>query len=83
LKDIVTAAHDGRVLMLLVSDSQEQSGVFDEATHRVKGGDTGNSGDEDLVNDAAVQTILHVGDVLVVPHAKMPNGSPLAAIFRY
>jgi hypothetical protein len=83
LKDVVTAAHDGRVVTLLVSDSQEQTGIFDEATHQVKGRATGSTEDEDLVNDAVVQTILHAGDVLVAPHAKMPHGSPLAAIFRY
>jgi hypothetical protein len=83
LKEVVTAAHDGRVLTLLVSDSMEKTGVFDEPTHRVKGAETGGTGDEDLVNDAAVQTILHAGEVLVAPHNKLPNGSPLAAIFRY
>ncbi|HEY3456931.1 MAG TPA: hypothetical protein VGK64_20300 [Bryobacteraceae bacterium] len=83
LKDVVTAAHDGRVVTLLVSDSQEQTGTFNEATHQVKGRATGSTEDEDLVNDAVVQTILHAGDVLVAPHAKMPNGNALAAIFRY
>lgn len=83
LKDVVTAAHDGRVMTLLISDSQEQTGSFDEATHQVKGKETGGAEDEDLVNDAAVQTVMHGGNVLVAPHQKMPNGSPLAAIFRY
>lgn len=83
LKEVVTAAHDGRVLTLLMSDAQETTGVFDEATHSVKAKETGTADDEDLVNDAAVQTILHAGNVLVVPHNKMPNGSPVAAIFRY
>ncbi|HSU31632.1 MAG TPA: hypothetical protein VLJ11_10375 [Bryobacteraceae bacterium] len=83
LKDVVTAAHDGRVLTLLVSDRQEQTGRFDEATNSVKGRGTGSTEDEDLLNDAAVQTILHAGNVLVAPHNKMPNGSPLAATFRY
>jgi hypothetical protein len=83
LKDIVTAAHDGRVLTLLVSDSLEATGAFDEATHSVKGRQTGASEDEDLVNDAAVQTILHAGQVCVVPNSKLPNGAPLAAVFRY
>lgn len=83
LKDVVTAAHDGRILTLLISDSQEHTGVFDEATHSVKGRETGSSEDEDLLNDAAVQTILHAGNVLVAAHSKMPNGSPMAAIFRY
>jgi Bacterial archaeo-eukaryotic release factor family 3 len=83
LKDVVTAAHDGRVLTLLVSDSLETTGVFDEATHTVKGRETGTSDDEDLINDAAAQTILHAGQVYVVPNGKMPNGAPLAAIFRF
>lgn len=83
LKNVVTAAHDGRVLTLLVSDSLETTGMFDESTHSVKGRETGGSADEDLVNDAAVQTILHAGQVFVVPTGKMPNGAPLAAIFRF
>ena len=83
LKDVIKAAHDGRVLTLLVSDSLEKTGVFDEDTHVVKGRKTGTVEDEDLVNDAAVQTILHAGKVLVAPHHKMPNGAALAAIFRF
>jgi Bacterial archaeo-eukaryotic release factor family 3 len=83
LKDIIPAAHDGRVLTLLVSDSLETTGSFDEATYTVKGRETGTSGDEDLVNDAVVQTILHAGHVFVVPNSKMPNGAPLSAIFRF
>ncbi|MBV9300615.1 MAG: hypothetical protein JOY62_04915 [Acidobacteriaceae bacterium] len=83
LKDIVPAAHDGRVLTLLVSDSLETTGSFDEATHTVKGRESGNSEDEDLVNDAVVQTILHAGQVFVVPNGKMPNGAPLSATFRF
>lgn len=83
LKDVVTAAHDGRVLTLLVSDSLEATGVFDEGTHTVKGRETGTSEDEDLVNDAVVQTILHAGQIFVAPNSKMPHGSPVAAIYRF
>jgi hypothetical protein len=83
LKEVITAAHDGRVLTLLVSDSLEKTGVFNEATHSVKGRETGGSNDVDLVNDAALQAILHAGKVLVVPHNKMPNGSAVAATFRF
>lgn len=81
LKEIVTAAHDGRVVKLIVSDSLEQPGAMDEATHQVTGNNTG--GEYDLLNNAAVETILHAGQVFVAPNKKMPNGSPLAAIFRY
>ncbi|MBV8549971.1 MAG: hypothetical protein JOY54_01635 [Acidobacteriaceae bacterium] len=83
LKEVLTAAYDGRVVTLLVSDSLETIGVFDRTTHTARGRETGTSSDEDLVNDAAVQTILHSGQVLVVPNSKMPNGAPLAAIYRF
>lgn len=83
LKDIVTAAHDGRVLTLLISDSLESTGVFNEATHTVKARETGTSEDGDLINDAAVETILHAGQVYVVENGRMPNGAPLAAVFRF
>jgi hypothetical protein len=83
LKDIVPAAHDGRVLTLLVSDSAEIPGSFDETTYKVKGRESGTSEDEDLINDAVVQTILHAGQVFVVANRKMPNGAPLSAIFRF
>ena len=83
LKDVVMAAHEGRVLTLLVSDLLETTGKFDESTHTVKGRETGTAEDEDLVNDSAVQTILHAGQVYVVPNSKMPNGAPVAAIYRF
>ncbi len=83
LKDVVTAAHDGRVLNLLVSDTLEKTGAFDETTHSVVGHARDASEEEDLVNDAAVQTILHAGQVFCVSNKKMPNGAPLAAVFRY
>ena len=83
LKEILPATYEGRVLTLLVSDSVETTGAFDEATYTVKGRETGSSEDEDLVNDAVVQTILHAGQVYVVPNSKMPHGTPLAAIYRF
>lgn len=81
--EVVQAAHDGRVQTLLISDSLELTGRFDEASNKMVGRETGRAEDEDLVNDAAAQTILHGGTVLVVPHRKMPNGAATAAIFRY
>jgi hypothetical protein len=83
LKDVVTAAHNGRIKTLLVSDSLQTTGVFDATTHTVKGRETGTPEDEDLVNDAVVQTILHAGQIFVAPNGKMPHGSAVAAIFRF
>jgi hypothetical protein len=83
LKEILLAAHEGRVLTLLVSDSLETPGSFDESTYTVKGRESGTADDEDLVNDAVVQVIRHAGEVLVAPNGKMPNGAPVSAIFRF
>jgi len=83
LRDIVTAAHEGRVLTLFVSDTLGQTGSFNEATHSMKGRETGSAEDEDLVNGAVVQVILHAGQVFVVPNTKMPNGTPVAATYRF
>ncbi len=83
VKEAVTAAHDGRVLTLLVSDSMQLTGRFEEATHRVKARPNGLAEEEDLLNAAAVECLLHAGNVLVAPNTRMPNGAPLAAILRF
>lgn len=83
LKEVVAAAHDGRILTLLVSDSMELTGRFEESTHEVKAKPNGLPDEEDLLNVAAVQTILHAGQVLVAPNTRMPNGAPLAAVLRF
>ena len=83
IKDVVKAAHEGRVLTLMVSNTLEQTGTFDEATQAAKGHSNGSADEEDLINDAAVQTILHGGKVLSLSNKQMPNGAAAAAIFRY
>jgi hypothetical protein len=83
IKDVVKAAHEGRVLTLMVSNTLTQSGTFDEATQAAKGHSNGSAEEEDLINDAAVQTILHGGKVLSLSNKQMPNGAAAAAIFRY
>lgn len=83
VKEVVMAAHDGRVRILLVSDSIERTGRVDEMAHTVKVRKDGAPEEEDLLNDASVQTILHGGEVLVAPNKKMPNGAALAAVLRF
>lgn len=81
LEEVVTAAHDGRVLTLLASDTQDATGFFDESTNTVR--TKGQGRKEDLVNEAIVQTILHAGKVLIVNQAKMPENAALAATYRF
>jgi len=83
LKEVVAAAYDGRILTLLLSDSMQLPGRFEESTHEVKAKSNGLPDEEDLLNVAAVQCLLHSGQVLVAPNNKMPNGAPAAAVLRF
>jgi hypothetical protein len=83
IKDVVLAAHDGRVNILLVSDSLDVKGRFEEDVHQVKVREDGAPDEEDLLNVAAVQTILHGGQVLVAPNRQMPSGAAMAALLRF
>ena len=38
---------------------------------------------EDLLDLAAVQTLLHGGTIYAVEPEQVPGGGPLAALFRY
>lgn len=45
--------------------------------------DSRDSDDIDLVEMVAVQTMLHDGALFVVPPDHLPDGVPIAAIYRY
>ena len=77
------AAYYGRVESLFVAVDQEQWGSFDPATETLQIHEQGEPGDEDLLDLAATQTLLHGGAVYAVEQAQMPTGVPLAAVFRY
>lgn len=83
LKDIVKGAFDGRVSELILAEGAQYMGNFDQATDSARGHKQPLPGDEDLLNAAAVQTILHAGQVFVVPPNKVPHGAPAIALFRY
>ncbi len=41
------------------------------------------TGDEDLLESAAIQTLLNGGTVYMIGAEKMPDTVPLAAVYRY
>ena len=41
------------------------------------------NGDDDKINEAAIQTLLHGGQVFVVGPDQMPDRAPLGAVMRY
>ena len=83
IKEIVKAAHDGRVLYLFAAQGAQHMGNFDEMTHKVRTHGQERPGDEDLINAAVMQTLAHAGDVFIVARNKVPHGSQMAAVTRY
>lgn len=83
LAETVAAAYYGRVDQLFVAVGVQQWGIFDQENNELKVHDPAEIGDEDLLNSAAIQTLLNGGKVFVVDPDQVPNTAPLAAIFRY
>ncbi len=83
LGDIVPAATSGRVEALWVARGVQAWGRYDPADETVLLHETPEAGDQELLDLAAVQTILHAGTVYPLDRMKAPGEGPVAAIFRY
>lgn len=83
VKEAVLAAHHGRVDKLFVAADIQVWGVFDAAANTVSVHKEAEPGDEDLLDLAAIQTMLNNGAVYAVPLKHVPDQAPLAALFRY
>jgi hypothetical protein len=83
IRTIVPAAHYGRVDTLFVAVGLQHWGAFDPQTDTIDIHGEEKPGDEDLLDLAAVQTLLHGGRVYAKEPEKVPDGAPLAAVFRY
>jgi len=79
-QDIVKAAYEGRISHLLLRPDAEFTGDFDEVRQRVR---RRPEVPRDLLNEAAIETLRHGGAAWSLPADKMPNGVPVAAVFRY
>jgi hypothetical protein len=83
LRAIVPAAHDGRIATLFVAAGQRRWGTFDPTTGVLILHEAAQPRDTELVDFAAIETILHSGAVYVVAPEQLTDAAPLAAIFRY
>jgi hypothetical protein len=83
LEEIVPAAHHGRVGYLFVEVGQEKWGTFDPQAGRAVLHAGAKTGDEDLIDFAAIQTLGAGGKVYAVNRERMPDREPVAALFRY
>jgi hypothetical protein len=83
LKDIVSGAFFGRVDTLFVADEMQQWGDFDHETNTVQILNQGEAGARDLLDFAAVHTIINGGKVYVIEPEQIPASGLAAAILRY
>jgi hypothetical protein len=80
---IVTAAYDGRVDTLFVAVDRQEWGYFHVESRKVETHRDAIAGDEDLLDVAAMYTLLKRGTIYAVELDQMPEHSPAAAILRY
>ncbi len=84
LKTIVTGAQHGRVGTLFITDGQTAVwGKFDEVRQDIEIHDNQLPGDEDLLDRAAINTLLRGGTVYIVEPELMPDVTTAAALLRY
>jgi len=83
LETVVRAAYQGRVDTLWVSREAHRWGRFDPATDRVELREAPGPEEEDLLDFAAVYSLLNHGTVHVVAPEQVPDEAEAAAIFRY
>jgi hypothetical protein len=83
LTAIAQAAHQGRVDTLFVGVGVQQWGRFDPQARKVQVHEKAEPGDEDLLDFAAVHTLLNGGKVYALAPDRVPGGTSAAAVFRY
>ncbi len=82
VKEIIPAASMGRVGILFVSTGSTHWGKISD-TLEIMDAAADETGVEDLIDRAAVETLRTQGQVVVVKPEEMPGNGELAAIYRY
>jgi hypothetical protein len=83
IKEIVPAAYYHRVDSLFVALGEQQWGRFDSENATVELHREPEPEDEDMLDFAAVHTLLNGGSVYTLPSEEMPSEAKVAAVFRY
>ena len=83
LEEIITASYGGRIDTLFVSEGLQVWGKFDSHQKKLEISSKMQEGDEDLLDFAAVNTILNRGTVFNMDREHIPGNEKMAAIFRF
>lgn len=81
--EILPGATDGRIDTLFVSLGDPVWGHYDESARHVTVRPEPETGDEELRNRAALETLLHGGTVYALEPDDMPAEAAVAAVYRY
>lgn len=81
--EVISAAAGGRVESLFVAVGVRRWGRVDSTNNIVELRDDPQPGDEDLLDRAAAETLIHGGAVFAVELEAVPADAPLAAVYRY
>lgn len=81
--DIIPAAFYSRVAHLFVQHNAKLWGLFDKDSEQLTVHEEQEAEDEDLIDKTIIETILHGGDVHMLPRERMPADSKIAALMRY
>jgi hypothetical protein len=79
--EVLGAACEGRLEVLFVALGKERWAALGPTGGEVTIHEKAEPGDEDLLNVAAVHTLLHGGTVYAVPPGEVPGGGLLAGIY--
>ena len=83
LAEILPATVAGKVDFLLIGPEARRWGRFDPQMSRVEIHSMPESGDEDLINTVAIETILHRGAVYAAGSRERLIESPVGAVYRF
>ena len=83
LDAVLPAAHHGRVETLFVDRRAVELGAYDPAKQIISYGGVAGAPVEDLLDRAAVESLLRGAAVYAVPREQMPDDNDIAAVFRY
>lgn len=83
VEKIVPASFNSRIDTLFVPVDVHVWGRYTQGGQDVEVHSDRNDGDDDLLDVAVVQVLLHGGTVYAVDRSDIPTGAPCAAILRY
>jgi hypothetical protein len=83
LAQVLVAAQDGRIDVLFIDSRAQQWGTLRSDDRKIELHESRQTGDDDLLDLAATETLLHRGTVYCLDRENVPGGRNVAALFRY